>query len=332
MISNPSISILFNRFKINSPGSIFSLFLALIALSFAAILIKLCEQEMSAIGTVFNRLWMASILLGGWDWIAQMGDRTPESDLPGLTLTTQPQTIPNFREIALLFLVGIIGTASVLCWAWSLTQTSVANSTLMRNLSPLFTCILGGIFLQQQFEIRLIGGLFLGIFGASLIGMNDIQIGLEYLWGDGLGLLAALFYALNLSILEYLRPKFSAVKLLFWRCTIGAIALLPLIWLTQDSFFPHSWRGWATVFILASLCQCFGQCMLIHNLKYFSSTFIAIFLLLEPTLTAIFAWVIFGETLSGLNSLGFVIILSGIFLAKTSQSSQKKILIEEKTT
>lgn len=331
MISHPSISILFNRFKINSPGSIFSLFLALIALSFAAILIKLSEQEISAISTVFNRLWMASILLGGWDWSAQMLARSPASTFPWLTPNMQPEKKPNLREIALLFLVGIIGTASVLCWALSLTQTSVANSTLMRNLSPLFTFIIGGIFLRQQFDIRLISGLFLGIFGASLIGINDLQIGLEYLRGDGFGLLAALFYALNLSILEYLRPKFSAVKLLFWRCTIGAMALLPLLWLNQDSFFPHSWRGWVTLFALASLCQCFGQCMLIHNLKYFSSTFIAILLLLEPTLTAIFAWGIFGETLSKLNVLGFVIILSGIFLAKTSQSSQKTIS-EEKTT
>ncbi|NEO40898.1 MAG: DMT family transporter [Moorea sp. SIOASIH] len=327
-MSNQSKALLVNTFNLSMKGSLASLLIALIALSFAAIFIKLSEQEISAISTVFNRLWIAAILLGGWNWSNQLvasSNNGFEND------TSNLERFPKTREIVLLLLVGIIGTASVLCWAWSLTQTSVANSTLMRNLSPLFTCIMGWLFFQQRFEARFIGSMLLAILGASVIGIQDLQIGLQHLLGDGLGLLAALFYSLNLLILEYLRPKFSAVTLLFWRCTVGAIVLLPLIWLTKDTFFPHSWQGWTIIFALAIVCQCFGQCMLIHNLKYFSSSFIAIFLLLEPTLTAIFAWLIFAETLSPLNSLGFVIVLLGIFLARTSQKSDQKTLMEEKT-
>jgi drug/metabolite transporter (DMT)-like permease len=64
--------------------------------------------------------------------------------------------------------------------------------------------------------------MMLTVIGASLIGIRDIQIGIEHLAGDALGLLAALFYALNLLILDDLRSKFSAVTVLIWRCAIGA--------------------------------------------------------------------------------------------------------------
>jgi drug/metabolite transporter (DMT)-like permease len=322
---------LFGKLKNSSKGAVASLLVALIALSFAAIFIKLSEEEMSAVSTVFSRLWISAILLAGWNSRDCIVSRLGVND----TSNEEVKSLKRFPEaidILPLILVGIIGTASVLCWAWSLTQTSVANSTLMRNLSPLFTCILSWLFFQQQFDTRFISGMFLSLFGASLIGISDIQIGLEHLKGDALGLLAALFYSLNLLILEYLRPKFSAVTLLFWRCSIGTVVLLPIIWLTENSFFPQSSREWIIVFALAIICQCFGQSMLVHNLKYFSSSFIAIFLLIEPTLTAIFACWIFAETLSVFNSFGFIIVLIGIFLARNSQSSDRKALMEERAT
>lgn len=298
-------------------GNIATLLIALIALSLAAIFIKLSEQEISPVSTIFNRLWIAAIILGGWKWINLTIIQPQES--------VEINTRPTNGEILLLILVGILGTASVICWAFSLTQTSVANSTLMRNLSPVFTCLQGWLFFQQRFNTRFILGMLLALMGASLIGLGDLQIGIENLIGDGLGIVAAMFYALNLLILENLRSKFSAVTLLSWRCAIGAFILFPFLWLTEDRFFPHTLQGWLIIFALTIICQCFGQCILVHQLNYFSSSFIAVLLLLEPTLTAVFAHFVFGETLSPVNLLAFVIVLMGIFLAKTYQNSNQSI-------
>jgi len=301
-----------------SKGSFLSLFIALIALSCAAIFIKLSEREIGPVATVFNRLWIAAIVLRVWHWISISIIQSPEQQ--------HDQRVPEKSEVLLLVLVGIIGTASVIFWALSLTQTSVANSTLMRNLSPIFTCLQGWLFFRQRFQTQFILGMFLALIGASLIGIGDFKIGIEHLIGDGLGLLAAIFYALNLLILEHLRSKFSAVRLLCWRCAIGALILIPFVWLTEDKFFPCSLDSWLIILALAIICQCFGQCVLVHQLKQFSSSFIAIFLLLEPTCTAIFAKLIFAEALSALNLVAFVIVLVGIFFAKTCEKSEHPIL------
>ncbi|CAD5951710.1 hypothetical protein PCC9214_02597 [Planktothrix tepida] len=51
--------------------------------------------------------------------------------------------------------------------------------------------------------------------------------------------------------------------------------------------------------------------------------FVTVFLLLEPVITAILAWIIFAEHLGIVNCLAFILILLGIYIAKTGQGAEK---------
>jgi drug/metabolite transporter (DMT)-like permease len=55
-----------------------------------------------------------------------------------------------------------------------------------------------------------------------------------------------------------------------------------------------------------------------------SSGFVALFLLLEPVITAILAGVLFSETLSLFNWFAFSVVLAGIYLGKSSGSVAQK--------
>ena len=61
-----------------------------------------------------------------------------------------------------------------------------------------------------------------------------------------------------------------------------------------------------------------GQGMLVHSLNELSSEFVALFLLLEPILAGVGAWVLFSEQLSFLNLVAFAIALLGIYLSLSS--------------
>lgn len=157
MTLNELKSVNFTKYLPDIPAfnlNFLSLFIALIALSlsFAAIFIKLSEQEIGPIATIFNRLWIAAIVLGAWNWMNRYVMQSPSQD--------HENRLPKKMEVVLLILVGICGTASVVFWALSLTQTSVANSTLMRNLFPIFTCLQGWLFFQQKFNIKFLVGSF----------------------------------------------------------------------------------------------------------------------------------------------------------------------------
>lgn len=296
--------------------AIVSLSAALLAVSFAAIFIRLSEREISPNATIFNRLWIATVVFAVWNAVdaarRQMSDDVSEV-----------RSNYTVRDVILLIAVGVVSSASLGFWAWSLTQTNVANSTVLRNLTPLFTTLGGWLLLGRRFDNRFLLGMTVALVGAVAIGIDDLQTAGDNLAGDIAALLSAIFYAGNLLIAEHLRTKFPATTILMWRCFIGSLLILPLVLLPGDRVFPYSWQGWLAVIALAVICQAFGQGLLIHSLGRLSSGFVALFLLLEPVITAILAWMLFSENLSLFNWLAFAVVVAGIYLAKSSSNTDK---------
>jgi drug/metabolite transporter (DMT)-like permease len=309
--------------------------IAIIALAFSPILTKLSEVEISPEATIFNRLWISTMIMGVWQI-----NTTPESSVPclfktGLALDCIPrsedaQLAPlilrspvDHKQQALLILASIAATGSALSWAFSLTQTSVASSTVLRSLTPLFISFGGWLVLKQRFERKFLLGMSFAIVGGITIGWDDWQLGKEYLIGDGIALLSAALHGVNLLTVGYLRDRTNTAKILLWRCTIGTLIILPIVLLGKASLLPNSWQGWLTVISLAVVCQTFGQGLLVYSLKQFSSSFVGIFALLKPMVTALLAWVIFAESLSLANGMALILVLIGIYLAKSSNSAER---------
>ena len=221
-------------------------------------------------------------------------------------------------------------SGTLITWAWSLTQTSVANSNLLHNVTPLFTTLMGWLFLSQCFEGKFLIGMVIAISGSIIIGLGDLQVASDNFTGDSLAMLSAVFSAANLLTVEKLRAKFSATTILLWCSLFGALLTFPIVVLTEDVLFPYSWAGWLAIIAQALICQVLGQSLQAYNLKGFSSGFVAVFLLLDPVITAILAWIIFSEELSPLNWLAFSVVLAGIYIAKLSQGAEKLTIPENK--
>ncbi len=295
-----------------------SIFLALLFLSFTAIFLKLGETEISPNAIIFNRLWIATLILGLSQETAKLGQ--PSSNNVNKKVDEGNLATYTNRERWLLLLIVVSSTASVIFWAWSLTQTSVANSAVLRNLTPLFTSLCGWLILKQKFDRQFCWGMLIAIVGAIAIGGSDLQVSADNFLGDATALLSALLYAVYLLASEQLRLSRSTTTILFWRCALGALLVLPVALLTESSLFPTSYLGWLVVIALAVVCQVCGQGLLIYSLDRFSSSFVALFLLLTPITTAILAWLIFAESLSVLNAIAFILVLLGIYIAQSSSS------------
>ena len=272
---------------------------ATVALAFSPIFTRLSEAEISPSATIFNRLWIATIVLGCW----QEANGLPQNEAKS---RSPLPSIYSYQHQGLLLLASIAATTSALCWAWSLTQTSVASSTVIRSLTPLFVSFGGWLLLKQRFDRQFVLGMLLAIAGGVTIGWDDWQLGTENLLGDEVALLSAALHGLNLLIVGYLRDELKTSTILLWR---------------QKSIFPVSVFGWLMVIALAIVCQTFGQGLLVYSLKQFSSSFVSVFVLLKPVVTALLAWVIFDESLSLINAMAFVVVLGGIYVAKSSSSA-----------
>jgi drug/metabolite transporter (DMT)-like permease len=294
--------------------------IALLALSSTAIFIKIAVREMSAVTTLFNRLWIATIIFGLWSGInqAQTKIRDDEPVLP-----QQPYPI---KEIGFLIAVGLVHVLGRLSWTWALTQTGAANANVLGSLNPLFTTLGGWLFFNQIFGRKFIIGLILAIIGAIAVGFEDLLRSNNNFTGDGVALISSIFYAANFLLIEQIRNKFSIITILVWRCAIATSLMIPVVLIFEKQVFPVSLSGWLVVFALAAICEALGHGLIVYSLKTFSSGFISLLLLLNPVIVAILAWILFSENLSVFNLLGLALILGGIYLAISNKESvQSKV-------
>ena len=325
MAQSPSLSErLFFRFS--AITSTASLCVALLSIASAAIFIKFSEQEISPYATAFNRFWITTVILATWSGFKAIRSRlvSREATQPSPDTPPSPDTNPYTKAvIGQLFLIGLFLAADLILWAWSLTQTSVANATLLANLTPLFSCLGGWLFWRKRFDQQFLLGMGIAIVAIFAIGLGDGQSSVGKLQGDIAALIAAVSFSIYLLVLERLQNQLGVTKIVLWSSAIATLVSLPIVLLDGGQLFPTSWQGWLTVVALAGVCQILGQGMLVHSLDRLSSEFVALFLLLEPVLAGVAAWLCFGEQLSMLNLAAFAVALAGVCLSLSSPSATK---------
>lgn len=311
-------------------SAIVGISIALLSVAFAPIFIRFSETELGANATIFNRLFIFAIVFGLSKVIrqgvtrfsqAQASTQLAQKDFQDLS-----QNLPfTVGQWALLIGVGLISIISLVLWAISLEYTSVAKSMLLNNLTPIFTSLGGWFLLGKRFDNRFLIGMLVALSGAIGLGLEDFHGGAEdNLLGDCYALLSAVFLGSYFLIVEQLRCRFCATTILLWRCIIGSALLLPIVLISEGQLFPTTGSAILAALGLGLICEGLGQRLLADSMDKFSSGFISLFLLLEPIVSAILAWAIFAEQFSTMTWFGFAIVLTGIYLAQTSQAALHK--------
>ena len=278
---------------------------ALLGIATASILIEIASTELQSNAITCDRLLIAAIAFSTWNVFQTFNKDCGSTVSSSYTL----------RAIFLLLIAGISFAVSLSLWAWSLTQTSIANSTLLNNMMPIFTTLGGWLIFRQKFSPRFLIGMAVAILGAVAIGIEDLQAADSNLMGDGAALIAAMFSGISILTIEQLRVQFSTAIVMQWTSLAGGLFLLPLVLLGSGQLLPTSNTGWLTIISLGLISQAVGQGLLTYSLAKFPSSFVAVSMLAIPVIAAVLAMLIFSEQLSLSNWLAFAVVLSGIYLA-----------------
>jgi drug/metabolite transporter (DMT)-like permease len=298
--------------------SIFKLCIALLAISCAPIFIRFSETDLGANGTVLNRLFIFALVFGPVHAISLRFSKLKKD-------RNAPSPMP-WQTWSLLLGVGVISIFSLVLWAISLQYISVAKSMLLNNLTPIFTTLGGWLLFKKRFDTRFLVGMAIAIAGAITLSLEDLNGLTDSLLGDFCALLSAVFLGIYFLMVEQLRSRVSATTILLSRAIVGSLVLFPVAWFTEGQIFPLTSAAWLAVMGLAIICEGFGQRLLADTMDQLSSSFISLFLLLEPIISAVLAWVIFAEHLSPLTWVGFAIVLTGIYLSMASPTSVKEAI------
>lgn len=289
--------------------------IALCGMACASIFIVIAEQELSPIAIAFNRLLIATIAFALWQTLPSR--QTDRVAIPSAEATPlqggKGGSIPE--HLPLLVLAGLCFAASLSLSAWSLTQTSVANSALLNNMMPVFTTLGAWVFLGQRFSPKFLMGLAVAIVGVITIGIQDLHITGNQIMGDAAALVSAILLAVTILSVERLRTILSAASIMTAVSLIGSLTIFPVLCWSHDSLFPTSWTGGLAVLGLALVSQVIGHGLLTYSLKQFSSGLISVSMLSIPMLATVLAMVLFSQPLSLLNGVAFLVVMLGIYLA-----------------
>lgn len=290
-----------------------ALCIALVGIASASILIAIAEREIGANAITCDHLLIAAITFRLWN------------GFDPIDMSSGVQPVYTRRAIGLLIIAGISFAISLALWAWSLTQTSIANSTLLNNMMPIFTTLGSWLIFHQRFSLKFVVGMTVAIAGAVIIGIADLQVTESGLTGDLAALIAAFFSAISILSLEQLRIHFATPVIMQWTSLAGGLFILPVAWFTEGRLLPNSLTCWLAIICLGLISQAVGQGLLTYSLANFAAGFVATSMLAIPVIAAIFAMLLFSEHLSILNWLAFAIVLLGIYLALSAKTNQEKL-------
>lgn len=279
------------------------LLLGVVGVSFSAVLTRFADAPASVIA--FYRMLLAFLMT-----------------LP-YTLLFQRDHIKRLTENELLysFASGIFLAAHFLTWIQSLSLTTIASSTVLVSLQPVFTMILGYILYREKLPWLSGLGMLVAIGGSVIMGISNLQVDRAHLLGDVLALSGGLFASFYMLIGRKLRTNVPAATY----CTLvyGACAFTLLAFNLAFSI-PLTGVGAQNLtifFALALVCTLGGHSVFNWSLKHLEAVKVSTACLGEPLGASLLAYLLLREIPGNPQMISGVVILFGLYLFLKGASS-----------
>lgn len=224
----------------------------------------------------------------------------------------------GIKHKSIAILAGIFLALDLVFWNISFHYTSVANANLLANLVP-FTVVPIAYFVYKEKISRwfFIGGGII-LLGTMILMANKINPRPENFKGDLLAILTSFFYGLFLATVYRLRTQFNTIQIMSY-ASIGCLLILfPLGIILEGIYLPTSWLDIYPLLGLALLSQILGQGGLSYCLGKINASYASLLVLIQPIISAFYAYWLFDEHLSSWEMIGMLITLMGLYLANRS--------------
>ncbi|HSP21093.1 MAG TPA: DMT family transporter [Planococcus sp. (in: firmicutes)] len=234
------------------------------------------------------------------------------------------------RDWLFTSIAGIFLAFHFILWFESLNYTSVASSTVLVTLQPLFAFAGTYFFFKERLSFKTIASGAIAVAGSVLIGYGDFKISGMALYGDLLALIACALITAYLLFGQDVRKRISLVTYTFVVYSVSTITLFFYIIAKGESFGPYPASEWMWFLLLAIIPNLLGHTLFNWALKWVSTNVISIAILFEPVGAAILAYFILGELLSATQIIGGSIVLAGIILFVADFKKIKSKFFKEK--
>lgn len=242
--------------------------------------------------------------------------------LPLLTIlaSREPGGVGAPSKWALL--AGLFFALDLSFWHYGIVMTSVANATVLCNLTPVVVTLFGWFVLKERPHRLFILALALAMGGAFAMAAGaDGGQGTNPMLGDLFSLSVAVWYSGYFLAVQAARHTAGAMRVTFWATLLGAPLLLMAALALGEAVIPAGPAGWAAC-VAMGVMHVFGQGGVAWALGKLPASVTAVTILIQPVVAGLLGWWIFGETLTPVQALGGALVLGAIVLAQRSQRTK----------
>ena len=199
-----------------------------------------------------------------------------------------------------------------LLWFESLNYTSIASSTVIVCLQPLFSIVLERVLLKSRFRPAALVGCGIALIGSVIIGCGDFQISGLSLLGDVLAFVAAGVISGYYFLGQTIRKEVSALTYSVLAYITSAAVLLIYTLVRGEALTGYPSQTWLAFVGIALIATVGGQFVFNLLLKQLPASAVTMSILGEPIGTCILAYLFLHESISARQLLGIVTIISGL--------------------
>lgn len=284
-----------------------AILIGVISVSTSAILVKLADADSGVVA--FYRMLFSVLLM-----------------MPSFLMYSREEIFNIVRKDWIFSIVaGIFLAFHFILWFESLRYTSVASSTVLVTLQPLFA-IAGTYFcFKEPIAYKTVISGMIAIAGSVLISWGDFHVGGMAFYGDILALIACALVTGYMLFGQEVRKRVSLTTYTIIVYTASTIILFFYVLFKGESFGSYPMMSWVWFALLAIVPNLLGHNLFNWAIKWVSANVISIAILFEPVGASILAYFVFNEHLVVTQVMGGAIVIIGIALFVIDESKIKKL-------
>ncbi len=228
----------------------------------------------------------------------------------------RPRRLTRAGSLRLLLLASLTGPSFIVAMSAAVSLAGASITAFVAGLYAVLSAVFAIPLLGERPERSTLAALLLALVGAALLG--EVQLGGDTALGVGVGLLAAVFFALFLVLSRRWSTSYDLPGPTVALASVGLGALVTLVWagltepllpasLDVDAMAAVAWLGLA-VGALATT-------MIVLAMRRLPARRVSALLLLNPPSAAILSWLLLGERFTPGQLVGAAMVLVAMAVA-----------------
>ncbi|QJE74292.1 DMT family transporter [Aerophototrophica crusticola] len=226
--------------------------------------------------------------------------------------------LPSRHDLPIVLWVGLLQMAVfLLCVSLALQHVPAGRSAILAYTTPLWVVPLALVWLGETLNRMKVAGLLLGLAGVGVL-FNPLALDWgdrEMLLGNGLLMLAALAWAVNMVQVRRHRWEGTPLSLGPWQLLVGAVLLVPLA-LVMEEPGQVAWTGelWACLVYNGPIATALGFWAIVSANRALPAITLSLSTLGTPLVGLVASAWWLGEPLGLANLAGLALIGAGLVL------------------